>query len=69
MGHIELAAPVVHIWFFKSSPSRLGALLDLKTTQLEKVIYFQDFLNQWSCSDNHEFIYSQNLAIEQELKN
>ena len=44
MGHIELAAPVVHIWFFKSSPSRLGALLDLKTTQLEKVIYFQDYV-------------------------
>ncbi|MBI3467966.1 MAG: DNA-directed RNA polymerase subunit beta' [Planctomycetes bacterium] len=43
MGHIELAAPVVHIWFFKSMPSRLGALLDMKTTSLEKVIYFQDY--------------------------
>ena len=42
MGHIELAAPVVHIWFFKSMPSRLGALLNMKTTSLEKVIYFQD---------------------------
>ena len=37
MGHIELAAPVVHIWFFKAMPSRLGALLDMKTTSLEKV--------------------------------
>ena len=44
MGHIELAAPVVHIWFFKSMPSRLGALLNMKTTELEKVIYFQDYV-------------------------
>jgi len=43
MGHIELAAPVVHIWFFKSMPSRLGALLNMKTTSLEKVVYFQDY--------------------------
>ncbi|MBM81110.1 MAG: DNA-directed RNA polymerase subunit beta' [Planctomycetaceae bacterium] len=44
MGHIELAAPIVHIWFFKSMPSRLGALLNMKTTSLEKVIYFQDYV-------------------------
>ncbi len=44
MGHIELAAPVVHIWFFKSMPSRLGALLNMKTTSLEKVIYFQEYV-------------------------
>ncbi len=44
MGHINLAAPVVHIWFFKAMPSRLGALLDLKTASLEKVIYFQDYV-------------------------
>ena len=44
MGHIELAAPVVHIWFFKAMPSRLGALLTMKTTSLEKVIYFQDYV-------------------------
>ena len=44
MGHIELAAPVVHIWFFKSMPSRLGALLNMKTTNLEKVIYFQEYV-------------------------
>jgi DNA-directed RNA polymerase subunit beta' len=42
MGHIELAAPVVHIWFFKAMPSRLGNLLNMKTTSLEKIIYFQD---------------------------
>jgi DNA-directed RNA polymerase subunit beta' len=44
MGHIELAAPVVHIWFFKAMPSRLGSLLAMKTSSLEKVIYFQDYV-------------------------
>ncbi|WP_020471201.1 DNA-directed RNA polymerase subunit beta' [Zavarzinella formosa] len=44
MGHIELAAPVVHIWFFKAMPSRLGTLLDMKTSSLEKVVYFQDYV-------------------------
>src|SRR5579862_4254322 len=44
MGHIELAAPVVHIWFFKAMPSRLGTLLDMKTTSLEKINYFQDYV-------------------------
>ena len=43
-GHISLAAPVVHIWFFKAMPSRLGALLGMKTSDLEKVIYFQDYV-------------------------
>ena len=44
MGHINLAAPVVHIWFFKAMPSRLGTLLDMKVADLEKVIYFQDYI-------------------------
>jgi DNA-directed RNA polymerase subunit beta' len=44
MGHINLAAPVVHIWFFKSMPSRLGTLLAMKTSDLEKVIYYQDYV-------------------------
>jgi DNA-directed RNA polymerase subunit beta' len=44
MGHINLAAPVVHIWFFKAMPSRLGTLLDMKVSDLEKVIYFQDYI-------------------------
>jgi len=44
MGHINLAAPIVHIWFFKAMPSRLGTLLDMKTSDLEKVIYFQDYV-------------------------
>jgi DNA-directed RNA polymerase subunit beta' len=44
MGHINLAAPIVHIWFFKAMPSRLGTLLDMKTSDLEKVVYFQDYM-------------------------
>ncbi|MDX2132887.1 MAG: DNA-directed RNA polymerase subunit beta' [Planctomycetota bacterium] len=44
MGHINLASPVVHIWFFKSMPSRLGTLLGMKTSDLEKVIYYQDYV-------------------------
>ncbi len=44
MGHINLAAPVVHIWFFKSIPNRLGTILGMKTSDLEKVIYFQDYV-------------------------
>ena len=44
MGHISLAAPIVHIWFFKAMPSRLGTLLNMKTSSLERVVYFQDYV-------------------------
>ena len=44
MGHVELAAPVTHIWFFKGVPSRLGYLLDLAPKDLEKVIYFAAYM-------------------------
>jgi len=44
MGHISLSAPVVHIWFFKAIPNHLGTLLDMKASELEKVIYFQDYV-------------------------
>ncbi|HVA61176.1 MAG TPA: DNA-directed RNA polymerase subunit beta' [Mycobacteriales bacterium] len=44
MGHIELAAPVTHIWYFKGVPSRLGYLLDLAPKDLEKIIYFAAYL-------------------------
>jgi len=43
MGHINLAAPVAHIWFFKAIPNHLGTLLGMKTNALEKIIYFQDY--------------------------
>ncbi len=44
MGHVNLAAPIVHIWFFKALPSRLGTLLGMKTADMEKIIYFQDYV-------------------------
>lgn len=44
MGHIELAAPVAHIWFLKSLPSRIGTLLDITLKDLEKVLYFESFV-------------------------
>ena len=44
MGHIELASPVVHIWFFKGIPSRLGYLLDISPKDLDKVIYFASYI-------------------------
>ncbi len=44
MGHIELAAPVAHIWFLKSLPSRIGLLLDMTLKDLERVLYFEQFI-------------------------
>ncbi|MGE5852204.1 MAG: DNA-directed RNA polymerase subunit beta', partial [Deltaproteobacteria bacterium] len=44
MGHIELATPVVHIWFLKSLPSRIGALLDMSLKEIEKVLYFESYI-------------------------
>ncbi len=44
MGHIELAAPVSHIWYFKGIPSRMGLLLDMSPRELEKVLYFASFV-------------------------
>ena len=44
MGHIELAAPVSHIWYFKGIPSRMGLLLDMSPRALEEVIYFASYV-------------------------
>ena len=44
MGHIELAAPVSHIWYFKGSPSRIGLMLDIGPRQLDKVLYFANYI-------------------------
>jgi DNA-directed RNA polymerase subunit beta' len=44
MGHIELAAPVVHIWYYKATPSRIGLLLNLSTNEIEKVLYFVKYV-------------------------
>ena len=44
MGHIELASPVAHIWFFKGLPSRIGHLLDISLKDLERIIYFENYV-------------------------
>ena len=44
MGHIELAAPVAHIWYFKGIPSRIALMLDISPRNLEKVIYFASYI-------------------------
>ena len=44
MGHIELAAPISHIWYFKGIPSRMGLLLDMSPRSLEKILYFASYV-------------------------
>ena len=44
MGHIELAAPVAHIWFLKSLPSRIGLLLDMTLKEIERILYFENYV-------------------------
>ncbi len=44
MGHIELAVPVSHIWFYKCMPSRIGLMLDMSSRQLERIIYYEDYI-------------------------
>ena len=51
MGHIELAVPVSHIWFYKCMPSRLGLMLDMSARQLERVIYYEDYIVDRSGQD------------------
>jgi DNA-directed RNA polymerase subunit beta' len=51
-GHIELAAPVAHIWFLRSLPSRLGALLDLTLKELERVLYYEAYVVTSSATEN-----------------
>ncbi|MFC7877459.1 DNA-directed RNA polymerase subunit beta' [Isoptericola sp. NPDC057391] len=69
MGHIELAAPVTHIWFFKGVPSRLGYLLDLAPKDLEKVIYFAAYMVTWVDDEaRHEDLPNLQNEIDLEKK-
>jgi len=69
MGHIELAAPVTHIWFFKGVPSRLGYLLDLAPKDLEKVIYFAAYMITWVDDEGrHEDLPRLQAEIDLEKK-
>ncbi len=65
MGHIELAAPVTHIWYFKGVPSRLGYLLDIAPKSLEKVIYFAAHLITWV---DAEKLHTDLPAIEADIR-
>lgn len=69
MGHIELAAPVTHIWYFKGVPSRLGYLLDLAPKDLEKVIYFAAYMITWVDEESrHRDLPSLQANMEVEKK-
>ncbi|MFN8082369.1 MAG: DNA-directed RNA polymerase subunit beta' [Kineosporiaceae bacterium] len=69
MGHIELAAPVTHIWYFKGVPSRLGYLLDLAPKDLEKVIYFAAYMITWVDDEaRHRDLPSLEAQIDVEKK-
>ncbi|GAA3433431.1 DNA-directed RNA polymerase subunit beta' [Kutzneria kofuensis] len=65
MGHIELAAPVTHIWYFKGVPSRLGYLLDLAPKDLEKIIYFAAYV---ITSVNAELRHNDLPTLESEMQ-
>nr|MDP9335025.1 DNA-directed RNA polymerase subunit beta' [Actinomycetota bacterium] len=65
MGHIQLAAPVTHIWYFKGVPSRLGYLLDIAPKSLEKVIYFAAHLITWV---DVERLHKDLPSLEAEMK-
>ncbi|MFC0360208.1 DNA-directed RNA polymerase subunit beta' [Kytococcus sp. HMSC28H12] len=69
MGHIELAAPVTHIWYFKGVPSRLGYLLDLAPKDLEKVIYFAAYvITSVDEEGRHNDLPSLEAEIQSEIK-
>ena len=63
MGHIKLASPVSHIWYFKGIPSRMGLVLDISPRTLEKVLYFANFIV--TDSGNTEFAYKEILTENQ----
>lgn len=51
MGHIELAVPVAHVWFLRKNPSRIGIILDMRTTDLERVVYYASYVVIEDCVD------------------
>ena len=67
MGHIELAAPVSHIWYFKGIPSRMGLVLDMSPRALEKILYFAAYVVTWVDPDVNA-IYPKQLLTEMEYR-
>lgn len=65
LGHIELAAPVSHIWYFKGIPSRMGLLLDMSPRSLEKVLYFASYI---VIDSNDTSLYDKQLLTETEYR-
>ncbi len=65
MGHIELAAPVSHIWYFKGIPSRMGLILDMSPRSLEKVLYFASYI---VIDSGDTPLYEKQLLSEQEYR-
>src|SRR5262250_57107 len=64
MGHIELASPVSHIWYFKGTPSRIGLLLDLSPRNLERILYFALYV---VTNINEEGRHAELMSIDEEL--
>ncbi|MFZ1292085.1 MAG: DNA-directed RNA polymerase subunit beta' [Melioribacteraceae bacterium] len=66
MGHINLAVPVVHIWFFKSLPSKIGNIIGMKTKDLEKIIYYESYavINPGVTGLNHKDLISEDQYFE-----
>lgn len=52
MGHIELAVPVAHVWFLRKNPSRIGIILDMRTSDLERVVYYAAYVVIEDCIDS-----------------
>ncbi|HZD59303.1 MAG TPA: DNA-directed RNA polymerase subunit beta' [Anaerolineae bacterium] len=68
MGHIELAAPVSHIWYFKGVPSRMGYLLDITPKDLEKVLYFAAYIiTDVNVEEREKDIPSLKIELEEEI--
>src|SRR6188508_2854534 len=59
MGHIQLASPVSHIWYFKGTPSRLGILLDISPRNLERILYFALYISTWVDEDARQRLLQQ----------
>src|SRR5262249_30324607 len=59
MGHIQLASPVSHIWYFKGTPSRLGILLDISPRNLERILYFALYISTWVDEDARQRLLAQ----------
>ncbi len=70
MGHIDLAVPVAHIWFLRKSPSRIGALLDLRLSELERIVYYAKYvvLEDFRNPDGKIIFYQKQLLSDDEAQ-